>query len=450
MIILDTVRESYENDSGKDALSRLRVVCRASRVCRSWRLMALQNPLWWTDIAIYMQRFNPVELTAYLERSRNCPLQMRIFRWEAMPIQTTPRLTDNIPKDIAALLNIISSHFHRVHILEVRDLFQGEGHLEAKSSLLERLLSFSLPEVERLTFKGHIPSSLYSKSSSWRNSSCIPLFSATTRLRELRIIESEINIFKIPSQTLTTVHIYGDRIRIKFQDFRDALQVCRILRDLAIYDQALEGPFSNSTRTQFTSLSLRSLSLLGTMSAISELLLSLIVPHLKELTVAPVQSSDLNLFSKRALGTAHFPDLNSITLAPRYPGQWKALAEASAAFSHVTRLILPSVYPQDEFIRMFTDQKALIFPDLCDLSLGGVNEGLFLALKDIIEFRQTHFLTPLRNMLLDKPSFEKIMHYNPNMGLELNCNILEDSVWEMHRKKLLFSDQMYAFTRPPL
>jgi len=64
MIILDTVRESYENDSGKDALSRLRVVCRASRVCRSWRLMALQNPLWWTDIAIYMQRFNPVELTA--------------------------------------------------------------------------------------------------------------------------------------------------------------------------------------------------------------------------------------------------------------------------------------------------------------------------------------------------------------------------------------------------
>ena len=75
-LILDMAHEGASDDD-PDSFPKFSIYIAASQVSKTWRLFALDNPLWWSRILISPPwKFEAI--ATYLKRSKECPIDMHI------------------------------------------------------------------------------------------------------------------------------------------------------------------------------------------------------------------------------------------------------------------------------------------------------------------------------------------------------------------------------------
>jgi hypothetical protein len=172
--ILNFVYEESDSDGNKRPNSPIVF----SHVCRFWRLVALDNSLWWTRI-IVTPPWKLDEVGMFLNRSKERSLDLRIF--VNIDLTTTERpihspLLDNYEN----LRNLISPHIHRCRIFRLQGYYDKTTQFLVPY-LLESFRSVDMPFLEQFIVDGRPVFEFEHKIHARK------LFSSAPLLRDLRI-----------------------------------------------------------------------------------------------------------------------------------------------------------------------------------------------------------------------------------------------------------------------
>ncbi|PPQ77855.1 hypothetical protein CVT25_015349 [Psilocybe cyanescens] len=392
-LILDLVlTTAYENDvfaCGPDDDSvahAARLTASLARVCVFWRAVIRGNPLWHDTLSLVPPWWHH-DLERRLERSAQVPLDLRIFGHadfttsRSTPATTARMSSGNSNSDLESLygmltwaeykplFELLAPHFSRCRALQIRGVFTKDSDIPFY--MLERLLDMDMPLLETFIFEAEL--SYYDDYMALRGLK--PLFRSAPRLQQLRLVGIGISRFTVPSScsltsfeilspsasssTLTTLHLSpaSSRDSTSFSDLQRVLASCLLLHTLVIYNDALQhfpGPQAYGT---CSTPALDTLFILGSMVSVSELLLFLDAPKLRELIIAPLVPSDLTLLmavleeeeerrpSSASVSIGHrFQNLTTLTIAPAHLEAFEAVSSASACFPFIEHLILATVY----------------------------------------------------------------------------------------------------------
>jgi len=195
---------------------------------------------------------------------------------------------------------------------------------------------------------------------------------------------------------------------------------------------------------------LRCLRIFGSMIGVSQLLVSISVPDLEELTIAPIITDDLTILQKNILpNTPKFPALKSLTLAPANVNAMKwTLRSASMCFPGIELLILPNYYRKCFLLSFMTDdpdQAAPLWPGLHTLAVrdidGRNNQGV---LYEFVEERQ-RLGVPLHALYLDFSSVSRMTRMD---WLKDQLSVVEANPWRIQCGDALYSDEEDRFLGP--
>ncbi|PPQ77845.1 hypothetical protein CVT25_015340 [Psilocybe cyanescens] len=416
-LILDLVLTSaYENDvfacgPDDDSVARAaRLTASLAHVCAFWRAVVRGNPLWHDTLSLvppwwHLDLERGLErVCVLLARSAQVPLDLRIFghadyttsrsspataaRMSSGSSNSDSEHLDAVPMwaEYKPLFELLAPHLPRCRALQIRGVFTKDNDIPFH--LLESLLDMDMPLLETFIFEGEL--SYYDDYMTLRGPK--PLFRSAPRLQQLRMVGIGINRFTIPSSsssstsfeslslspspsssTLTTLHLSraSSRDHTSFSDLLRVLASSPLLHTLAIYDEVLQrfpGPQAYGT---CPAPALDTLFILGNMLSVSELLLFLDAPKLRELVIAPLVPSDLSLLMAvreeeerrrpsssginrvsgsgsgaptSSVSAARFKNLTTLTLAPAHPEAFDAVSSASTCFPFVMHLVLANVY----------------------------------------------------------------------------------------------------------
>ncbi|KDR72927.1 hypothetical protein GALMADRAFT_101323 [Galerina marginata CBS 339.88] len=454
--ILDILHDSF-NGSNDGPQARKRVIITASHVSRLWRFVALENPLWWSDIMI-TSPWRTEAIETYLERSKPCLLTLSVVAKQ--PDDGSDPLTTS--EDFQHLHDLLFPHFCRCRIIYIRGVFEIVD-IEVATSFFERMLHASMPHLERAILETDDDSYDYSKGGSKA------IFASSSRLRDLRLIGAgtllsffhPLNSTSLFSHSkLSSLHLSKTLNGISFSKLQNILDACPSLTTLAIYnDFLLEWP---GLSTSCNVPSLENLYILGNMNKVSELLLFLSVPKLKELIIAPVVNSDLSLLrsgSNDKPDPHRFPALRTLILAPAHLGAFGSLESASICFPQIETLVLANLY-LSPFIKVFTSKSSdagIIFPNLLNLAFTDIDDRFIQAIQNMQVFRtKQHY--PLNTLYVDPASLLrlktcKVTFDDDNTGEAENggnpSDWVEGDFWEDRRKTLLCSDKRDLYIGGP-
>ena len=400
--ILNFVYEKSDSDGNKRPNSPIVF----SHVCRFWRLVALDNSLWWARI-IVTHPWKLDEVGAFLDRSKECPLDLRIF--VNINLTTTERLIYSLPLEFPPLENyenlrdLISPHIYRCRIFRIQGYFDKSTQFLVPY-LLESFHSIDMPHLEQFIADGRLEfkQKIYARE----------LFSSAPLLRDLRIGGRGLTGYLLPLSTITKLHLTAPA-EISPEELNTIFHACTCLTELALYNNILdleEFPFS----PLFVLPSLLTLQLLAHMTAVSEFLLLISsAPKLRRLVLVPVTELDLQPL-KQSMIKHNFPSLTSIVLSPMDEESWDAVDHASTCFPEVTHLILANVYP-DEFSRYFLERTIPLFPRLLELALKGVDKALGRMINDFVIFRHSEKI-PLQTVFVDEASMRHLSSHSHLWG----------------------------------
>ena len=173
--ILDMAQEEASCDD-PNYLAKSLVYFAASQVSKFWRVIAINNPLWWTRVLI-SPPWKLEAIATYLKRSKECPIEIHISvqpkYWNiSRPCNTTlPSLSG-----FGELSDLIYPHFHRCRSLRIQGIFFQDYSLPIY--LLKPLGSIDMPHLEEFTFDGEFLSQNQTPDFNQR----IPLFSTAPLL----------------------------------------------------------------------------------------------------------------------------------------------------------------------------------------------------------------------------------------------------------------------------
>jgi len=436
-LILDIAHESA-NDDDPDSLPKSSIYIAASQVSKLWRLVALDNPLWWSRVLI-SPPWKLEAIATYLKRSKECPIDMHISVHPNYHLSRENDIALPPLKGFEALRDLISPHFHRCRSLRLQGIFNVDYELPIY--LLQPLGAIDMPYLEEFTFDGEFPFVGKTPTDEKR----IPLFSTAPLLRDLRMGGMALMTFSPRLSSVTTLHLSKamDKGFTAFSELGRVLEASVSLTSLAVYDDLLnQWP---GTEASCAVPLLEKLHILGNMLSVSELLIFLDAPKLKELVIAPVVATDLTLFLSYSSSQRNcFPLLISLTLAPAHPEAFEALPDASACFPKIELLILANVYLW-EFVKVFTDENSIVFPDLLSIAITGVDERFALLLQSVVKFRQKHQV-PFRNIFVDSPSLEILQDTE---GDWYDAEFVEEDIWDRQRRTALYSNVKDLFVGRP-
>ncbi|KAF9554899.1 hypothetical protein CPC08DRAFT_712470 [Agrocybe pediades] len=438
-LILDILRESYEGTThsteGPDPRGEVPVI--ASHVCGYWRSVALENPLWWSEIIV----MPPVQLdriAAYLERSKQCILDIQIFghrdgndsdsRHDGSEESVTP---PNPYKEYQVLFNLLYPHLQRCRTLQLSSLFADEQ--TTSIPILQRILYREMPHLEKFVLEGDYDAFLFTMG----RQNKIPLFLSNPVLRDLRLTGIQIDSFVLPPASLARLHLSRSSSvgQTTFATLKGVLEALPNIEELAIYDDLLIQWPGSSESCHVPSL--RTLAIYGNMLSVSELLMFLDAPKVKTLTIAPVVVSDMRLLDIEQSTNRHFrlpfPELYSLTLAPAFSEAFTAVDILATYFPQVKELVLANLYATP-FLKLFTNEP-IAFPNLTDLALTDLAPHYEPVLQQIITFRNAQNV-PLRNIFVDSKTYA-IMACAEFPG---NFRFRVANVWEEQRRQALHSE----------
>ncbi|KDR72914.1 hypothetical protein GALMADRAFT_252259 [Galerina marginata CBS 339.88] len=443
-LILHMVRDSF--DDLDDSAARAKVPFIASHVSRFWRFCAIGYPFLWSTIVIILP-WNQDIVEAYLRRSKQCFLDISFMGNDEIRSGFIPTVTS---EDYQHLFSLLLPHFPRCRSLDTRRAFDNDD-ANIPFTILEQLLETDMPHLDKLILA--IDPYIYDDEFTERGVQS--LFPSSPLLRDLRVVGIGVERFSLPSSpfsnraALKTLHL--SRISgyhtTTFSELKVVLQACPSLTSLAIYDDLLsDWPGISDS---FEVPTLESIYILGNMLTVSELLLYLISPNLKELVVAPFVPADLNLlFAQSSNDRSRFSSLRELKVALANADAYEALQKASACFPEVEYILLASLHHFD-FTEFFTfkgegDDTDFFFPNLLDLALTDVDETYCKGIRDVQVFRAQHHL-PLRTVYVDSDSLQLIKSKIATEGQTLDLDVVEGNFWEALRKGLLYSEDEGAF-----
>ncbi|KIM44275.1 hypothetical protein M413DRAFT_443295 [Hebeloma cylindrosporum] len=375
-----------------------------SHVCRFWRSIALDNSLWWTRI-IVTPPWKLDEVGTFLARSKECPLDLRIFV-DINPTTFKP-LTRCAPLDnYENLRNLISPHIHRCRTFRLQGCFDKPTQFLIPY-LSESFCGVYMPYLEQFIVdeRLEIEPKLYQRK----------LFSSAPLLQDLRIGGSGLRNCILLLNAVTKLHITTAVEGVSSVQLNAVFNACTSLTELALYDNILSPELEESPLSPlFVFPSLLTLQLLAYITTVSEFLLLISsAPKLRRLVLVPLYEHDLILFEQMTPRN-NFPSLTSLVLSPIDDVCWEAIALASMCFPAITHLILANGY-RDEFKRYFLERTTPLFPCLLDLALNDVNHAFGGVVNDFVIFRRSEKV-PLQTVFVDEASMRHLSQYSHLWG----------------------------------
>jgi len=399
--ILNIVYQTSDNDKNQRPNSPIVF----SHVSRFWRSVALDNSLWWARIIVNAP-WKLDEVGTFLERSKECSLDLRIF--VNIDVTTTQRLAHSPPLDnYENLRSLISPHIHRCRIFHLQGYYDKPTRFLVPY-LLETFRGIHMPYLEQFIVDGRLE---FERRIFERK-----LFSSAPLLQDLRIGVHGLTSYLLPLSTITKLHImmpWPTQHGISMAELNSIFNACTCLTELALYDDILD--LENITLSPlFVFPSLLTLQLLAHMTIVTEFLIMISsAPKLRRLVLVPVTEPDLMPLQHSTMNH-RFPSLTSIVLSPAYDDSWVAVHRASTRFPTITHLILINVYPND-FRASFLEMSTPLFPRLLDLALKDVDEALGRVINDFVIFRRSKKI-PLRTIFVDEASVQHLSLYSHLWG----------------------------------
>lgn len=169
------------------------------------------------------------------------------------------------------------------------------------------------------------------------------ILNGAPNLTNVRLEGLGLSYCRPPLNAITELHFALTSSIIPYTDFSKMLRSCESLITLCIYDDLVHPWPSGQPLIHIPSL--RSLRIFGNMTGVSQFLLSISVPDLEELTIAPVVEGDLTILQEDiSHNTPRFPAFKSLTLAPAHAYAMRTLGPASICFPGIELLILPNYH----------------------------------------------------------------------------------------------------------
>ncbi|KAG6878588.1 hypothetical protein C0993_003043 [Termitomyces sp. T159_Od127] len=226
--------------------------------------------------------------------------------------------------------------------------------------------------------------------------------------------------------TLTTIHLAAsDRRSITLADFSALSTSSPYLHTLAIFDNAICGPWPSEATIDFPSL--RSLQIYGSFMSVSDLLRVVQAPRLEDLVIAPFAVNDLADYREYiSQSFPKFTGLKSITLSPVSTSGFAQLEEAAECFPTVELVMIPNIHA-DSFRDVFTGANAdVVWPSLRALALRNVDCKSVEKLLAVLAFREAAG-RPLETLYLDHHSIQRVSSMLPLLRRSLD--VAEFDVW---------------------
>ncbi|KIM44297.1 hypothetical protein M413DRAFT_378722 [Hebeloma cylindrosporum] len=398
--ILNLVYEKSDSDKNKRPNSPIVF----SHVCRFWRSVALDNSLWWSRV-IVTPPWKLDEVGTFLSRSKDCPLDLRIF------VNISP--TTSVPYTYSASLhnyehfrNLISPHIHRCRIFHLQIYFSTLTDFGVPF-FLELFRGVHMPYLEQFVADGRfeIERRLYHRK----------LFCSAPLLQDLRMGGNGLINYILPLNAVTKLHITAPAEGVSPAQLNAVFNGCTYLTELALYDDILDlTGFPLSPLFAFPSLI--TLQLLANVGIISEFLILISsAPKLRRLVLVPVYEPDLLLFQEMTTRNK-FPSLTSLVLSPLDDYGWKAAIYASTCFPDISHLLFTnSNADPDEFRWCFLERTTPLFPGLLHLALKCVDERLGHAINELVISRHSQNV-PLQTVSVNEASLRHLSPYSHLWG----------------------------------
>ncbi|KAG6811824.1 hypothetical protein H0H92_005684 [Tricholoma furcatifolium] len=399
-----------------------------SQVSGHWREVALNSPLLWSYVDI-SPPWSFTSICLALCRTKDCPLTINLTITDiAFGSLLTPSV---INASASVLCGILAPHIPRCRKLIVKGDFTQLEHLF--TSLMKTLHNSPTPFLEQLVF---LPTGVRHTLAKLQPYS----LGHEAPLAHLRVTTGMVQSLPFVGD-LTSLHLAtGDRTALELSDFTAIASSCPRLATLAIFDEAVYGPWPLEALVDFPSL--RSLQIYGSFMSVSDLLRVVEAPLLEDLVIAPFTRDDLADYYQY---TRHrevegldpkFATLRSITLSPVNSSCF-ALTEAAECFPDVELVMIPNIHA-DSFRDIFTDECAeLVWPNLQGLALRNIDLQSMERLLSVITFRETSG-NPLKTLYLDHDSIMRIssmQHLFPP-----TITLLEYDIWSTLKNEDLLQD----------
>ncbi|KAG6839416.1 hypothetical protein C0991_002788 [Blastosporella zonata] len=385
-----------------------------SQVSGYWRDVALEDPLLWTHVDISPPwSFNRICMD--LSRAKSCPLSINLtIPGIAFGYLLTPSA---INASASILCDIIAPHLPRCRKLVIKgDFCQLEPLFVG---LMKTLYNTATPLLEHLVIHPTGVRHLVTEAAAHSFAHGVP------PLSHLRVT-SAMTPFLPHLDTLTTLHLSaGDRRALDVADFSTLSISCPHLKTLAVYDDAISGPWPPEATITFPSL--HSLQIYGSFMSVSDLLRVVEAPILEDLVITPFAASDLTEYRQHAAySPSKFSALRSITLSPVSSSGFALLVEAAECFPTVELVMIPNIHA-DSFRDVFTGENSeVVWPKMRGLALRNIDLMSMEKLLPVLAFREATG-RPLQKLYLDSASLKRIssmLHLVPQ-----NVNVLEFDIW---------------------
>ena len=395
-------------------------------VSHYWRQVAFGAPMLWSNVDISHPRDLSV-LRTYLDRSKDYPIGLHLT-------YDITRLKAD-PSEVDRLVGILQPHY--VHCRSIR-LSSGTYHEATPEmvSLFESMRDGYYPMLRNFIVEG---TEMYDVIES-----CAILNNAPN-LINVRLRGLGLSYCRPPLNAVTELHLAVTRIIIPSTDFSKMVRSCESLITLCIYDDLVDPWPSGQPLIHIPSL--RYLRIFGNVTGVSQFLLSIFVPDLEELTIAPIVPSDLIILQEdTSHNTPRFPALKSLTLALAHGhAMQRTLGPASICFPGIELLILPkyhSKYFLSSFMAYGSDEAAPLWPGLHTLAVrnidGRYNQNV---LYEFVEERQ-RLGVPLQALYLDSSSVPRITQMD---WLEDQLLVVEVDPWRMQCGDAFYSNEPDRF-----
>ncbi|KIK07062.1 hypothetical protein K443DRAFT_673639 [Laccaria amethystina LaAM-08-1] len=395
-------------------------------VSQYWRQVAYGAPMLWSNVDISHDR-DLDGLQVYLGRSKDVPIDMH-FTYD-----------DTGKRDVSKLIGILRLHYPRCRSIRLSSETPDKITPEVMSIVIS-MCEGRYPILQRFHVEGFDTGEI-GEFSEPRAIAADALNLTNVRLRGLGLIYC-----RPPLTAATELHLAVATTTIPYTYFYGMLGSCQSLITLCVYDDLVFG-WPTNLRTAHDMPSLRYLRIFGNMLGVSQLLLSISAPCLKELTIAPVVMSDLDLLCVGASRNApRFPALTSLTLAPAHADAMEStLTLANTCFPGIKLLVLPNYY-KESFMESFKtgglEPSEQLWPELDGLAVRDIGERQNqVVLYEFIKVRR-RLGVPLGTLYLDSSSMSRITRMD---WLKDQLSVVEADPWKIQCQNAFYCNEEDRF-----
>ncbi|PPR06238.1 hypothetical protein CVT24_000607 [Panaeolus cyanescens] len=398
----------------------------AAAVSSSWRDLLHSTPLWWNDLYVpYLVNLDLIRRHLTLGKETTLRLQL-----------VEPNILYNANK----LVDLIVLHLKRCWYI----CFEGEADKETAFHLTGSILSNpDLPLLRHLTVnivgKANNEVNIATRLSTWKS------------LTTLRLGGSMMMNWTHPESPMPHLtHLHLARARgtfakqIRFSNFGKVLLLCPNLTLLALYDDILSYPLEVQDE-RITHNHLESILILGNMLNVSEFLVYVDAPKLRELVISPVVAGDFRRLDDLPLSACQnkFRSLTKLTLGLAHYGAVTEWHKVSDYFPNVNTLLFVTVYTV-EFKKLFM-RRPWMFPNMTHLGVTDVNEAFVSIVMDLAGKKKEQCGgagVRLQRLSLDSQSYKKargVVEQNEGLLGRLGLDVVCADLWEEQRLQVLYT-----------